>query len=140
MIVMAVVLVLIWVLYITEHAGAPFVIIGVVASVFAIWQAVGVWRDGGVRETDEGITNRGILGCQRWTWDEIEKFVSVRRRTYLVTHDRSASVLFGVADGRVVVWQGGETRGITELLNQRLAEHRNARDDTGRRCDEAGFT
>jgi hypothetical protein len=113
-----------WALMISEHAALVFILIGVLATLFTTWQGIGMIRDGGVRETAEGITNRWALGHRRWRWGEIEEFKHVDSTVYLVTRDRHIWRLDGVGEGRRNIWEGGETRDITALLNDRLAAWR----------------
>jgi hypothetical protein len=47
-------------------------------------------ENAGVRVTSTGVTNRRMLGYRSWSSDEIDRFASVRQRTYLVTGDRRA--------------------------------------------------
>lgn len=122
-----VVMLLSWALLIAERAAFPFIAIGVVGALLALWQGVGLMRNGGVRETAEGITNRRAFGYQEWRWDEIEKFTHVRSRVYLVTRDRRVWQLAGVNEGWRNMWDGGETREITALLNERLAAWQSGR-------------
>ena len=114
------VVVLCWVLMISEHAAFPFVAIAAIATLMAVWQGVDVVRNGGVLETPEGITNRRVFGYKRWRWGEIERFTHVRSRVYLVTSDRRVWPLAGVNEGWLNVWEDGQTREITALLNERL--------------------
>jgi hypothetical protein len=116
----AVVLVLVWVLGITEHAALVFLAIAAAGSALAVWQGVEPLRNGGVSETADGIANRTTFGYRRWRWDEIDHFRQVGSRVYLVTRDHKAWQLAGVNEGWRNIWGDGETRAITELLNQRL--------------------
>ena len=117
----AVLFVLAWALLITERAGLVFIAIGVLATAAEVWQGVDVVRNGGVRETPVGITNRRVFGYQRWPWEEIDSFKHVRSRVYLVTRDGRLCPLTGVNEGWRNSWDGGETREITALLNDRLS-------------------
>ena len=120
-IVFLVVLLLSWTLLIAERAAGPFVAIAAIATVVALWQGVQTVRNAGVRETPDGIINRRALGYRQWRWEDIEKFTSVRSRVYLVTHENETVELAGINEGWRNTWNGGETRQITALLNQRLA-------------------
>jgi hypothetical protein len=110
-----------WVLLIAEHAGVVFLLIAAGATVFTIWQDAELLRNSGVRETPDGIANRQMFGDSRWRWDEIEKFTNASSRVYVLTRNRSASRLSGIAEGSRNLWEDGETRNITALLNDRLA-------------------
>lgn len=121
-----------WVLLIAEHAAFPFIAVGVVATLLGVWQGVDLTRNGGVRESPGGITNRRTFGYRHWGWDEIEKFTHVRSHVYLVTRDRVVCQLAGVNEGWRNTWDGGETRELTALLNERLATWQSRRaGDTG---------
>jgi hypothetical protein len=114
------VLILCWVLGLTEHAAAVFLLIAAAGTTLAVWQGVEQVRHGGITESADGIANRTTLGYRRWRWDEIEEFKHVGSRVYLVTRDWKASQLAGVNEGWRNIWEDGETRAITALLNQRL--------------------
>jgi hypothetical protein len=118
----AVVLVLVWVLGITEHAALVFLAIAAAGSTLAVWQGVEQLRNGGVSETADGVANRTTFGYRRWRWDEIDHFRHVGSRVYLVTRDHQSCQLAGVNEGWRNIWEDGETRAITELLNQRLEQ------------------
>src|SRR5271169_5230713 len=70
----------IWALLLSEGAGLVFLLVGAVATLFAVWQAVIQVSNGGVRETAEEIINRRTFGYDRWRWDEIERFFYVGSR------------------------------------------------------------
>jgi hypothetical protein len=127
-VVFAAVIVLAWVLLISEHAASVFLAIVVIATLLTIWQGIEGVRNAGVRETPDGITNYLMFGYRRsWRWEEIEKFAHVRSHVYVVTQDRHISQLAGVNQGWLNTWEGGETREITALLNERLAFWRSKR-------------
>jgi hypothetical protein len=73
-----------------------------------------------------GIANRTTFGYRRWRWDEIDHFRHVGSRVYLVTRDLKAWQLAGVNERWRNIWEDGETRAITELLNQRLTRRGSA--------------
>ena len=124
--IFAAVVIISWVIGIAEHAALLFLAIAAVGTAIAVWQGVEQVRNGGVSETVEGIANRTAFGYRRWRWDEIDRFKHVGSRVYLITRDRKAWQLAGVNEGWRNIWEGGETRAITELLNQRLQHWRSA--------------
>ncbi len=122
--IFAAVLIFAWVLGIAEHASLAFLAIAAGGTAIAAWQGVQQLRSGGVSETADGIANRTTCGYRRWRWDEIDHFTHVGSRVYLVTHDHKAWPLAGVNEGWRNIWEDGETRAITELLNHRLEQRR----------------
>jgi hypothetical protein len=121
---MLLMLVLAWWGLIAERAGLVFVAVAGAGTILAVWQAAAVWRNGGVRETLDGITNRRMVRHLHWRWEEIDEFTHVGPRVYLVTRDRRTWPLIGVAQGWRIVWKGGESRDIVGVLNRDLAQAR----------------
>lgn len=122
--IFAVVVIFAWVIGITEYASLPFLAIAALGTAFAAWQGFEQLRSGGVTETVDGIANRKTWGYRRWRWDEIDHFAHVGSRVYLLTRDHQAWPLAGVNEGWRNICKDGETRAITELLNQRLEQRR----------------
>jgi hypothetical protein len=108
------------VLLVTEQAAPLFVAVYVVATLAAGQQGWRVWTTGGLWESEGGLSNQQLFGQRRWAWDEIERFAHVDSRVYVVTRSRKATRLVGVAEGWRNTWQDGESREITDLLNERL--------------------
>ena len=111
---------------VAERAAPIFMVIIAVSAVLTIWQALSAIRTGGLFETADGIENHRLLGvgCRRVPWGEIADFRAVRSRVFAVTLHGSAIALAGVAQGSRIRWNGGETRDIVGVLNQRLEAHR----------------
>jgi hypothetical protein len=82
-------------------------------------------------ESLEGVVTRRHLGRELIGWQEIERFDHRKRGTfdqvYAVLRDGpSARPIIGLQEGQRVVWDGGETRSITAVLNERLHRRRRA--------------
>lgn len=80
--------------------------------------------DTGLQECEEGFVNRSNFGAKTLRLDDIERFESRKlgavRRVVAVHRDGSAAVIQGLAQGWPIVWQGGVSRAIVEILNDRL--------------------
>jgi hypothetical protein len=110
------------VLVVVERASAVFVALCGVAAAFSIWGGRVVLSRGGLYEMTDGIANRQLVWWReaRWAWADIECFRSVGTSVYVVLRDGTVSALIGVAQGHRSRWDGGETRDITAVLNERL--------------------
>lgn len=123
---------LIWALIIVNPPSPLWtLVIPVGGTAVGIRSGFAALRRGGVRETVDGVTSQRLIGYESWRWEDIERFDTAGRRrlVFLVTKDRRACLMFGIADGRRVIWDStevpgdrGETHGITALLNERLAQ------------------
>jgi hypothetical protein len=119
-VVTALLIVIGWGLLVAERAALPFVAIGAVSTVVAVWQGVDALKNGGVQEAADGITNRRVFGRLHWPWDDIDSFTSARSRVFVVLGDKRVAPLIGIAQGYRNTWKGGETRDIVAVLNERL--------------------
>jgi hypothetical protein len=111
------------------------------ASAFLLGQAIGfalfltaaiAWAEivsirTGLDETEAGFVDRGNFGSRRVAYEEIDRFEPHRigrwHRVVLVRKDGRRTVLRGVFQSSPVVWEGGVTRDIVTLLNERLRRH-----------------
>lgn len=110
------------VLAVTERAGIVFVVIMAAAAVWTVGMGERGVRTGGLYETANGITNRRLLGfgCRQEQWCDIDRFHSAKARVLVIRRDGSAWPLVGVSQGSRTTWDGGETRDIVAVLNERL--------------------
>jgi hypothetical protein len=65
------------VLLAAEGAALVYSGIAIIGGGFAVWSGVDIYRNGGLRETPEGITCRQLLvRYRRWRWADIEKLAT----------------------------------------------------------------
>jgi hypothetical protein len=131
------------VLGIIEDAAALFMIMTVGFMVLAVVGGELLVRRPGLYETPEGIFSRGRMWWERpsfWAWSDIEEFRAVRTGVFVILRDGRARPVIGVAQGHRAAWDGGETRDVAGVLNQRLEQWRSEHDahptlDIGHRSD-----
>jgi hypothetical protein len=113
--------------------GSFSVVEAVICSVVTIawvWWSETAFMRIGLYESGEGYVDRGWLGSQRVLIDDVDRFeqgpalVAGQGWIRLVKADGSVLVLQGLAHGRRVVWDGGQTDGIVAILNERLEKQR----------------
>jgi len=87
-------------------------------------------RLGGVYESRDGIANLRpvwlLIGYRRERWEHIVRSQSVKTMVFVVVHEGIPWRLVGVAEGARTSWDGGATRDIVDLLNQRLVAARDS--------------
>jgi hypothetical protein len=116
------------ILVLAESAAVVFVVICAVASAYCVVLGELTIRRGGVYETATGIATRTSLGSHHETWHGIECFRAVKSRVFVIRQDGTARALRGVAQGYRIAWDGGETRDIVSVLNERLRLWRESND------------
>jgi hypothetical protein len=93
----------------------------------------------GVYEGAKGIAVRRYFSKWSADWTELAGFEHQRIGThdfaYARLNDGSRRVLSGVLQGQRVVWNGGETRDIVGLLNERRAVHRESAETPGAKAE-----
>jgi hypothetical protein len=82
----------------------------------------------GLQECPEGFVNRSNFGSQLLRLQDVARFESRKTvtidRVYAVRRDGSAAPIQGLAEGQPIVWDGGESREIVGVLNERLEARR----------------
>jgi hypothetical protein len=82
----------------------------------------------GLEESPDGYIDRNSIGGHLIRWQDIDSFAHRKRGTldqvYAVLREGSARPIVGLQEGQRVVWEGGETRSITAILNKRLHARR----------------
>jgi hypothetical protein len=83
----------------------------------------------GLDESLEGVVNRHHLGSELIGWQDIERFDHRKRgisdQVYAVLREGPpAQPIVSLQEGQRVVWEGGQTRNITAVLNERLRRRR----------------
>lgn len=95
--------------------------------------AIIVWGEwmgvpAGIYESEEGLKCRWLYGSYVVPWTEIVGFnhrkSGTKDRVYAHKTNGRYRLLAGVLQGQRVVWDGGETRDIVAVLNERLATWR----------------
>lgn len=101
--------------------------LGVFLLVMAVWANL-LAVTAGVHEEKNGILLRSLVSSSRYEWNQLTGFYDVRKGThdyvYAELLDGSRRRLTNVLQGQRVIWDGGETRDIVGVLNERLAEWR----------------
>jgi hypothetical protein len=104
--------------------------LGVFLIAMALWANV-LAATAGVHEEESGILLRSLVNTSRYEWNQLTGFCDARKGThdyvYAELADGSRRRLTNVLQGQRVVWDGGETRDIVGVLNERLAEWRATR-------------
>lgn len=110
------------ILAITEHASPVFVAIVCAAAAWTVGMGERGIRSGGLYETETGITNRRLsgFGVRRERWNDIDRFVAVKRRVRVILRDGKSWRLVGVSQGARIRWAGGQSSEIVTVLNERL--------------------
>jgi hypothetical protein len=108
-----------------------------VAIVFAVlFMAIVVWGETrgvkqGLYESEVGVSCVTFYSTYMLPWEDLVEFDHRRAgtwdRVYAKLTDGRFRVLPAVLQGQRVIWDGGETRNIVEVLNDRLAETQAAR-------------
>jgi hypothetical protein len=103
------------------------IVLGVWIIVISVWANVfGVKV--GVYEHDDGITLRSFFGSTSYGWEDLDRFEHQHRGTHDIVYarltDGSRRRMTNLLQGQRVFWDGGETRDIVSVLNERLAERR----------------
>lgn len=99
----------------------------VVALVVVGWCERVVVRTG-LQECPEGFVNRSNFGSQLLRLPDVERLegreTGTIDRVYAIRRDGSAAPIQGLAGGRPIVWDGGQSRDIVDVLNDRLDARR----------------
>jgi hypothetical protein len=112
-------------LVVAESASTVVIVIFGVAGTWCVWFGELVIRNGGLYETATGISNQRLWrGYRCEKWQDIDRFQSAKTRVVVIRRDGSAWPLQGVAQGYRTVWNGGETRDVVAVLNERLGRWR----------------
>ena len=84
----------------------------------------------GLDECPEGFVNRSNFGGKVLRLQDVERFESRKtgtiNRVYAVRRDGSSAPIQGLTQGQPIVWDGGESRDIVSVLNERLDARRTA--------------
>jgi hypothetical protein len=89
----------------------------------------------GLYESETGLTCVHWFGSYVLPWPEVVEFDHRRAatwdRVYAKRTDGRLRLLASVLQGQRVVWEGGETRDIVGVLNERVAEWRRSHEPRG---------
>jgi hypothetical protein len=102
------------------------IVLGIVLVLVTVWANV-LAVTAGVYEVEDGIVAMSLfLGSTHYDWTQLASFEHRRRGThdfvYARLTDGNRRRLLNVLQGQRVVWDGGETRNIVGVLNERLAK------------------
>ncbi len=119
-----------------NRSGAPALAITVpyvtVLGVLFVW-AERRFPKAGMFETDEGLRVVRLIGSADLRWDLIAGFEASQRpprsRVLVVAKSGRRVPIVGTAQGARIAWDGGDTRDIVGVLNERLATWRAQRTD-----------
>jgi hypothetical protein len=111
-----------------DNHGGTFGTVAVVVAATVLVLIV-VWAERafpryGLYESVEGIRVVNSFGSGRLPWDQIERFEQSKKwprsRVLIVRKDGEVVPVVGTAQGARIAWNGGETRDIVGVLNERL--------------------
>ena len=78
----------------------------------------------GLYESERELRSVHSLGSQRFPWDMIDRFDQSKTwpksRVLVVVKNGKVVSIVGTAQGSRIAWDGGETRDIVGVLNERL--------------------
>jgi hypothetical protein len=131
-------------LYVYLAAGGAVVVslsgsdlVPVVVACVVVFVAAVVWGERvtvkvGLEESPEGYIDRNNFGRRLLRFEDIDHFdhrrtLSVDRVFAVRPGTGKADPIQGLVQGRRIVWDGGETRDIVGVLNERLEARRAAR-------------
>lgn len=113
--------------------SSPYVVVGIalLASVVVIaaWMER-LFRRGGIRETDAGLSIMAGWRSKTIRWEHIAAFrqsrTVPRSRVLIIGMNGAVEPIVGTSQGARVRWRDGETHDIVGVLNTRLEEWRAA--------------